>query len=207
MKRIIPALALIGWSVASSAADYGIGVSAKSNDGWIYAPMDFGHGIRVEPSIRYTRSRSTSLYEEDSFFGGRSQDRSRSDAHQLEYGLGFFKVSAMGESLSVYYGLRASYIDGGTKQTSTSSTEFFEDTRINRQDFDGYRLAPTIGFEYAFNAHFSLGLEAAWSHEDIDGSAQRTSESSDAPPDTDFTQSFSQTTNHTDTYAILRYRF
>jgi hypothetical protein len=207
MKRIIPALALIGWSVASSAADYGIGVSAKSNDGWIYAPIDFGSGVRIEPSIRYTRSRSTSLYEDDSFFGEHSQDRSRSDAHQLEYGLGFFKVSAIGEALSVYYGLRASYIDGGTKQTFTSSTEFFEDTRIDRQDFDGYRLAPTIGFEYAFNTHFSLGLEAAWSYEDSDGSTERATENSDAPRDIDFTQSFSQTANHTDTYAILRYRF
>jgi hypothetical protein len=205
---MILGLALIGLCAATSAADYGIGVSAKSNDGWIYAPIDFGSGVRIEPSLRYTRSRSTSLYEDDSFFGERSQDRSRSDAHQLEYGLGLFKVSAIGEALSVYYGLRASYIDGGAKLTSTtSSAAFFEETRIDRQDFDGYRLAPTIGFEYAFNTHFSLGLEAAWSYEDIDGSAERATENSDAPRDIDFRQSFSQTANHTDTYAILRYRF
>ena len=86
-------------------------------------------------------------------------------SHSLEIGVGVFGLSSVLESVRAYYGARVAYID--------SEFEF----RVNddfggfsqEQSVEGYRISPTIGVEYQFNRRFSIGGEAAWYYQDMDG--------------------------------------
>jgi hypothetical protein len=69
--------------------------------------------------------------------------------------------------------------------------------RIETQSFDGYRIAPTVGFEYLFNRHFTLGGEAAVYYESVDGTFSQ----GELVTRSDYDR------NGTATYLILRYFF
>ena len=175
-------------AVASNAqaSEVGIGVSAKSDDAWIYVPIDVSAKFRMEPSIRYTSSESTSSAQ---FIAPPPFVVYSTEAHTVELGIGLFGLLSPHESVRVYYGGRVSYMDGETEVTSEG--------RIDRSSYDGYRIAPTVGFEYLFNSHFTLGGEAAVYYESLEG----TSIQGEFLTKSDFDR------NGTATYLVLRYFF
>jgi hypothetical protein len=172
-----------------SAADVGLGVSAKSDDAWIYLPIDVSPKLRIEPSVRYTEGES----ESTSQLRDLPPTVSSSEAHSLEVGVGLFGLTAPLESVRVYYGARVAYIDS---ENEFKSTGVFDEI-VGESSSDGYRIAPTVGFEYQFNRHFTIGGEAVWYYEKLEGDDTRN--------ETTFTFDVDRT--GTDTHLILRYFF
>jgi hypothetical protein len=167
MKRALSLALLAACSSQVHAADFGIGVSVQSNDAWIYAPIDVTPRFRIEPSIRLVSAESESQTQSSSF-GLPITTSVKSDTDQYELAVGLFGKTALGESVRLYYGARAAYIDNETKQRIATSFGITEDVTEQESSLDGYRISPTLGFEYLINEHFSLGGEAEWFYQDLD---------------------------------------
>ena len=141
-------LALVCSAIAfpAAAADVGLGVSFESNDSTIYVPIDVGQSWRLEPFAAYSETKLET--------GAKNE--------QLSVGAGVFALKPLGQSLRLYFGGRLAYLDYEAALYTTP----FEGT-VSRKG-DGFSVAPTLGFEYSFNHHVSLGAEAAWFYQDID---------------------------------------
>lgn len=159
------------------AADFGIGVSARSDDGWVYVPIDISKNFRLEPSVRYYSSDSTTAQ-------GTNETVLESDA--LEIGIGVFGLKQIEEAAHLYYGARLAYVDRSTESRSVSSGITFRD----ELELDGYRIGPTIGFEYLFAGHFSVGGEASYTFVELEADLGR-----------------EQSSSGTETRLIFRYMF
>ncbi len=196
MKRVLCAVLLAAAASQVSAADVGIGVSVQSDDSWIYVPIDFGSSFRLEPSIRY-RDASSKSVSYDEFLNSTITLTADSDTTTYELGVGLFGLKQIGDSLRVYYGGRIAYIDA--KQELRFTTDFgIGDEQREEVETDGYRISPTLGFEYLFNEHFSIGAEAEWFYEDTESDRRVT----DDPP----SNADAEVTG-TDTRLIVRFRF
>jgi len=167
MKRI---LALVCSAIAfpAGAADVGLGVSFESNDSTIYVPIDVGTTWRIEPFVNYAKTKL--------------EDGAKNE--QLRIGAGVFALQPLAQSLRLYFGGRLAYLDSQTTLYTTPFQGTFS------REGDGFSVAPTLGFEYSFNDHVSLGAEAAWVYQDID-----------------FDRGDDRTDSGTDTKLILRLRF
>lgn len=85
--------------------------------------------------------------------------------------------------MRLYFGARLAYLD--------YETAFFTGpSETLSRDGDGYSIAPTLGFEYSFNDHVSIGAEAAYFYQDVD-----------------IGYGADQEDSGTDTKLILRFRF
>jgi hypothetical protein len=180
-KAALAALAVL--STGSSqvlAAEFGIGVSVQSDDSIIYAPIDVNKNFRIEPSIRYLKN------ESDVGLGVELESES------LELAVGLFGLTEVSESIRVYYGGRLAYIDQESDQAIFSGIlpGIPGNTFVTSVDSDGYRISPTLGFEYMINERFSIGGEAEYFFQDIDRDGSGDSE-----------------TSGTDTRLIVRFRF
>lgn len=198
MRTLCAALCLALCSTGAVAADYGIGVSARSNDGWIYVPIDVSPSFRIEPSVRYMSnetSQTNTSSDGDSF---------KEDVDNLEFGVGLFRLAKIADSARIYYGLRASYVtlDGTRTYTNTYFPGYTVVTRSETSQ-DGYRIGPAIGFEYQFGEHFSVGGEANYTFVDVDGDLKSTTSGST----TVIRGNIEQKSSGTDTQLIFRYRF
>jgi hypothetical protein len=180
-------LALCSTSVL--AADFGVGISARSDDGWVYVPIDVSKTFRVEPSVRYVSS--------DLSF---SQDgaKGEQDSESWEIGIGAFGLKHISEAAHIYYGVRFAYVD--IKATSTD-TSFGLPVRSETNQ-DGYRIGPTVGFEYLFGQHFSVGGEAAYTFLDVEGKSK-----SRLGAISESVATVEQKTHGTQTRLIFRYMF
>jgi hypothetical protein len=184
LKRILASFVALLASGTCVAAEYGVGISAKSDNGLIYIPVELTPTFRIEPYIRHSSSDSKQTID----FGA-TETTFRSNFEQLEGGLGMFGLAVPKESVRLYFGGRASYFDSDTR-SSTSALQF-------KQSVYGYRIIPTMGFEYLFNGHFTLGGEVGYyfEHRNVDErsvSSHRESESDQ---------------NGTESFLILRYFF
>ena len=177
MKKIV-ALVLCAGAVPAWAADVGVGVSVESHDSTIYVPIDFGETFRVEPFVNFSKAKSNS-------YGYRSS------METLQIGTGLFALKPLGDSVRLYYGGRLSYLDLESTANYFGGPNYYFDTH----EGSGFRVAPTLGFEYAFNKHLSFGAEAAWFYQDIDGSGYANAGDID------------ERSTGTDTRLILRLRF
>jgi len=167
MKRALSLALLAACSSQVNAADFGVGVSVQSNDAWIYAPIDVTPRFRIEPSIRLV-SAETESQTQSSSFGLPITTSVKSDTDQYELAVGLFGKTALAESVRLYYGARVAYINNETKQRIATSFGTSEDVTEQDSSLDGYRISPTLGFEYLINEHFSLGGEAEWFYQDLD---------------------------------------
>lgn len=160
MRKWYVALGLALCSGSALAADFGVGVSARSNDGILYAPIDISNSLRLEPSVRYGRTSR----DEDGVYAVDQETR------ELEIGFGVFGLKQIGEAVRFYYGARLAYV-------ANESDDFYfaPSTDSRRQtELDGYRIGPTVGFEYLFGQRFSVGGEASYSFVDLDGKTVQT---------------------------------
>jgi hypothetical protein len=173
-------------------------VSVQSNDAWIYAPLEVTPGFRIEPSIRFASSKSESQTQSSSF-GSTITTTVNSEGDQRELAVGLFGKVSVGESVRLYYGARAAYIDVETKLRIATRVETFEDVVEEESSMDGYRISPTLGFEYLINEHFSLGGEAEWFYQDLDADISQT--------DVDIAGTAKLKSNGTATRLIVRFTF
>jgi len=142
----------------AAAAEYGVGLSAKSDNGLVYFPIDVSPRFRIEPDFRY----STEDVQSNSVPG--VPTATAGDTEILEIGTGVFGASLSKESIRIYYGARIGYLD--VKIMNTISADGLPPRRIVDNRY-GYRIAPTLGFEYLFNQHFTLGGEVAYFYEKL----------------------------------------
>jgi hypothetical protein len=198
MKRALSIALLAMCSNHVLAADFGVGVSVQSNDAWIYAPIDVTPGLRIEPSIRFVSSESESQTQSSSF-GLPITTSLKLESDQREVAVGLFGRASLGESVRLYYGARAAYIDNETKQRIATSFDTIEDVVEEESSLDGYRISPTLGFEYSINEHFSIGGEAEWFYQDLDSDIARA--------DTDIAGTAKLKSNGTATRLIVRFMF
>ena len=198
MKRALSIALLAACSSHVLAADFGVGVSVQSNDAWIYAPIDVTPGFRIEPSIRFLDSESESQTQSASF-GLPITTSVKSEGDQRELAVGLFGKTLLGESVRLYYGARAAYIDNETKQRIATRFQNSEDVVEEESSLDGYRISPTLGFEYLINEHFSLGGEAEWFYQDLDADISQT--------DVDIAGTAKLKSNGTATRLIVRFTF
>lgn len=156
MRNLYVAVGLALCSTGVLAADFGLGISARSDDGIVYVPIDISKSFRIEPSIRYASTESPYVAE----FG-----RGRQDTENLEIGMGVFGLKQVMDAAHIYFGARLAYVDYkiSNVDATTNSTTFTDNNR------DGYRIGPTVGFEYLFGQHFSVGGEASYSFLDLEG--------------------------------------
>jgi hypothetical protein len=172
----------------AAAAEYGIGLSAKSDNGLIYFPIDVSPKWRVEPYIRYSTDHTDSLQTVPPTVTIPGQE-----TDILEVGAGVFGLALPRESLRVYYGARVGYVNvHSVFRVDTGST-----TIRDSDTSDGYHVAPTFGFEYLFNSHFTLGGEAAYFYQHIESDETFGAGRSDFESDETGTEGF----------LILRYFF
>jgi hypothetical protein len=162
---------------AASAAEFGLGVSVQSDDSIIYAPIDINKQFRVEPSIRY---------QKNEFESGTGLDL---ETETLELAVGLFGLTGVSESLRIYYGGRLAYIDQESDSLVNSIVGGNIFAARSTQEADGFRISPTLGFEYLINDRFSIGGEAEYFFQDIDGDSGDTESSG------------------TDTRLIVRFKF
>ncbi len=156
MRSLYIAVGLALCSSSVLAADFGIGVSARSNDGWVYAPIDISKSFRIEPGVRYSSNDTTVAY---------GTVQSSLDSEAWEIGIGVFGRKQVDEAVNFYYGGRLAHVDRSTKSRDISSgITFREETKQ-----DGYSIGPTIGFEYLFGGHFSVGGEASYVFTELEG--------------------------------------
>jgi hypothetical protein len=161
MKKMFVAVALAALSPQVGAAEFGVGVSAQSDDALIYVPIDVTPRFRLEPSLRFEEIHEDSLIQNP--FS--DPDSVRFEVRSYEIALGAFGVLALGESVRTYYGARLAYVasDSEARLLISDGAVLEEDV-----DSDGYRISPTLGFEYLVTDRFSIGGEAEWFYEDLD---------------------------------------
>lgn len=191
MRKLYAAVALGLFSGSSLAADFGLGISARSDDGFLYVPIDITKSFRIEPSIRYISSEQTITQS----FG-----EDRQDTEQWEAGVGVFGLKQITDAAHIYFGARAAYVD---VQSSSVDEGSFVSTLYSESDQDGYRIGPTVGFEYLFGGHFSVGGEASYSFVDLEGESRARIGSGGS----ESTVKIEQKTNGTQTRLIFRYMF
>jgi hypothetical protein len=139
----------------SSEITYGIGVSARDSSATIYFPIKTKRFI-FEPMI------NIAYYDED--WTGASVAR-ESEGTQYRIGAGVFMYNELLKNTELIYGARLGYLneDSDSKYTSGSSVEYI------KYDRSGYFIAPTLGLEYNFTDHISLGLYVSLEYSFLDG--------------------------------------
>jgi len=172
----------------AASAEYGVGISAKSDNGLVYVPIDVSPRFRVEPYIRYSTDGTTSFETSPP-----QVTLSGQETETLEAGVGIFGLALPHESLRIYYGARAGYLNIHT----SFDLHFGSETRHESDTSVGYHVAPTFGFEYLFNSHFTLGGEAAYFYDHFESDEFFGSTSSSVESEGTGTEAF----------LILRYYF
>lgn len=191
MRKLVAAVSLALCSSGALAADFGIGVSARSDDGMLYVPIDISKSFRLEPSVRYASSEQDDNY------------RSRAETKELEIGVGVFGLKQITEAARLYYGARLGYLD----RQDDSSYMGNSATTTQENDQDGYRAGPAIGFEYLIGKHFSVGGEASYTFVDLDGENVTRTRNHFIDFVTESRSDISQESNGTQTRLIFRYMF
>jgi hypothetical protein len=200
VRAISTAVCLALCSSSALAAEFGIGISAKSDDGWIYAPIEINDKYRIEPSVRY----QTNEFSTAQVVGNTVSESRTQETETLEFGVGVFRLMKIAESAQLYFGARVAYVDTeGSAQNTFASFPGSNITTRSESSQDGYRIGPAIGFEYLFGERFSIGGEASYSFLDLEGESVASTVGSSSSSRVDIDQQ----TSGTDTWLILRYRF
>lgn len=155
MKKILVAGVLLGVSaVASADVSVGLGVSLRDFDTTtIYVPIDINKQIRVEPMVSFYQSKQET--------GNTKEER-----EGFDIGAGVFFLMPTKYSVTLYVGGRLGLVSDEV-ETTTYALSGAVLTRT-KSDRDGFSIAPTVGFEYNFNDHISLGGEAGIGFSDVD---------------------------------------
>jgi hypothetical protein len=196
MRKFYVAVALALCSTSVLAADFGLGVSAKTDDGIVYLPIDISKSFRIEPSVRYASSEYTSD-DNDGYV-------QTSESKDLEAGIGVFGLKQVTDAARIYFGARAAYVDSkNTLIDVYTSSRGVSSRTAYVTDQDGYRIGPTVGFEYLFGQHFSVGGEAGYTFYKLEGDSRYQGSS----PGLNINEEREHKTDGSETRLVFRYMF
>jgi hypothetical protein len=89
-------------SLSAMTGDISLGVSAKSDDGYIYLPIRISSSFFIEPYIGYYKAERSDI--------ARELGNSTEDKHPRQYyGIGLFGSHEIKDKFSAYYGFRTAY--------------------------------------------------------------------------------------------------
>lgn len=166
MKKFIVIAAVLSVPGSALAAEVGLGVSIKSSDSTIYVPINVSESFRIEPMLQYVNETSEDRLLPDTPY----TIAASYDTTQWIVGAGLFGVTKLADSASVYYGGRIGYQSVKNEIAYTGSLPpGYTRPASSSDEYDGYLLAPTVGLEYHFSEHFSIGGEAALTYTSFDG--------------------------------------
>lgn len=179
MVRKIALLLLLGSLVAGNApaAQFGIGLTANQTDQTLYVPIKITDSLRTELSFGIASAEQKT-------------DESKEQIDQYEAGIGLFFSHEVYEKTQLYYGCRLTYLSAEREYETDGGREY-------NYSRTGYRIAPTLGFEYFFTPHLSLGGEAEFYYESLDGEEDDDRDSIDVD----------ETVFSTDSRLVLRFYF
>jgi hypothetical protein len=131
---------------APAVADVGVGAAAGSEDRTILFPIRLSSVI-IEPYLGYREDEA-------------ELNSVASSTERLDIGVGVFGLAMRGDNLSIYYGARLADVS----EESSTTVDEIEQSRV---DIDGYRIAPTVGFQYTIS-RVTVGAEIGWAYEEFD---------------------------------------
>lgn len=156
-KFLIPsiiALAMTFISPLAAAVDIGLGVSMHNEGGGsggygVSMPLRFGN-FTVEPELSLYNSKEDTTYP----LSPTSNNSYESQEYTLETGI-YWRQRVI-PTVETYVGGRVGYVKYEFSSTYPSSpgSNYANET-------SGFYLGPTLGAEYFFNKHFSLGLDVS----------------------------------------------
>ncbi len=156
-KKLIRAAVAVSLALTAplaGAVDVGLGVSLN-NEGngsggyGVSLPLRFGNFI-VEPELSFYDS------SEDTTFPTSPLDTSTYKYQQYTLETGVYWRRPIIPSVEMYVGGRVGYTRYKQSRTYPSSP-----SSNYAYDSSGFYLGPTLGAEYFFNKHFSLGLDVS----------------------------------------------
>ena len=138
----------------AAAVDVGVGVNlyneGRGNGGYgVSLPLRFGN-ITVEPALSFYDS------SRDATFPLSPADNATYESREYTLEAGVYWRQQVIPSVETYLGGRVGYIQNKSSATYPSSPG-----SNDGYETSGYYLGPTLGAEYFFNKHFSLGLDVS----------------------------------------------
>ncbi len=183
-QRLFPlaaafSLALLAPMASATQAGLGVSINTGSEGGGGYGisvPLRFG-GFTVEPELSFYE------YSADRDYSLSPGSNQSYEYRQLSIETGVYWRQPLAPAVEMYVGGRAGYTqyEYSTIYSSSPGSNYSHHT-------SGFYLGPTLGAEYFFNKHFSLGLDASLLFESISG--EETSASS--PYEEDRTSIYTQ---------------
>jgi len=150
---IVLAVSLLTTPVAG-AVDAGLGVSLNTSGGGnggygISMPLRFGNFL-VEPEL------SIYDYSEDETYPLSPTSNRTYESQEYTLETGVYWRQPVIPSVEMYVGGRVGYFHEDASSTYPSNPAV-----NNSYETSGFYLGPTLGAEYFFNKHFSLGLDVS----------------------------------------------
>ncbi len=138
------------FAVNVSAQEESLGVSVQG-DQTIYYSFKLDNGLRLEPSIFFyqgkeSRTNFSSEYEY-------SHER-------YEVLFGIFKVETYTDKTSIFYGSRVGYVATHNRFKGYSDED---------EHSEGYKIEPTIGFEYKVAENVAISADASINYINVNG--------------------------------------
>ncbi len=152
---------------AATQAGLGVSINSGGEGGGGYGvsvPLRFG-GFTVEPELSYYN------YSADRDYSLSPSSNQSYEYQQFSIETGVYWRQPMIPSVEMYVGGRVGYTRYEYSYTYPSSpvSNYSDDT-------SGFYLGPTLGAEYFFNKHFSLGLDASLLFESTSGDVTNASD-------------------------------
>lgn len=120
----------------------------------------------IEPSISAKKSKTQTINLVDG-------SRSKRDTRTATLGVGIYKNKFLMENTWLYTGVRVGFIKRKVKDDREASVLLPAISSVS--DENGYFLAPTMGVQYFFIPHFSVGLDLTFQITRTDGEESETS--------------------------------
>lgn len=148
------ALALVFTAPLAAAVDVGLGVSLNNNGGGsggygVSMPLRFGN-FTVEPELSFYD------YQEDTTYPLSPGNNNSYESQEYTLETGVYWRQQVIPAVEMYVGGRVGYVN-----YESSSTYPLSPGSNNSYETSGFYLGPTLGAEYFFNKHFSLGLDVS----------------------------------------------
>ncbi|MCI0508074.1 MAG: hypothetical protein L0Z73_18495 [Gammaproteobacteria bacterium] len=147
--KAIKALLVFCVTSAAYGEQFGIGVQLNTGNA-IYLPVKITDTLRIEPYFDAT--------EQDI-----QQSGLTSGAESYLFGAGIFKAQRKSDNLTLYYGVRLAYV--------RQEFYFSSSTSVGSDEQDGYQIEPALGFEYFILDSVSVGGEAGYFYQKLEGTS------------------------------------
>lgn len=146
----------------ASAVDIGVGVSLNTQGGGdggygVSLPLRFGN-ITVEPELSFYRS------SRDRTYPSAPTNDFKAEYTQYTLDTGIYWRQRVVPALETYVGGRIGY-------SKDKTSYMYPNSSGSNQSYvsSGFYLGPTLGAEYFFDKHFSLGLDVSLLYESTSG--------------------------------------